>query len=114
MSTRVLVRAQYSNANQLRNDSEMKEISAQKLCAGTVSDTTHRAGGLYWRLSVMDTPGLAKLLILLPGALPRRQDRSHVLQRTNRTIQYFGGACIARPDSSRKPKAGTGARHGCA
>jgi hypothetical protein len=30
-----------------RNDSKMKEISAQKLCAGTVSSTTHKAGGLY-------------------------------------------------------------------
>jgi hypothetical protein len=34
-----------------RNDSEMKEISAQKLCAGTVSGATHKAGGLYEGLS---------------------------------------------------------------
>jgi hypothetical protein len=48
-----LLRVQKSNANQQRNDSEMKEISAQKLCAGTVSGATHRAGGLYWRLPVL-------------------------------------------------------------
>jgi hypothetical protein len=42
-----MLKAQYSNANHKRNDSEMKEISAQKLCAGTVSGATHKAGGLY-------------------------------------------------------------------
>jgi hypothetical protein len=33
----------------------MKEISAQKLCAGTVSGSTHKAGGLYGGVSE-DTP----------------------------------------------------------
>jgi hypothetical protein len=42
----------------------MKEISAQKLCAGTVSGATPKAGGLYTVYPV-DTARLAKLLILL-------------------------------------------------
>jgi hypothetical protein len=42
----------------------MKEISAQKLCAGTVSGATPKAGGLYTGYPV-DMPRLAKLLVLL-------------------------------------------------
>ena len=44
----------------------MKEISAQKLCAGTVSGATPKAGGLYTGYPV-DMPRLAKLLVLLLG-----------------------------------------------
>jgi hypothetical protein len=42
----------------------MKEISAQKLCAGTVSGATPKAGGLY-TVYPGDTARLAKLLVLL-------------------------------------------------
>jgi hypothetical protein len=54
------------NANSNANQNEMtqlKEISAQKLCAGTVSGATHKAGGLYKRHPV-DALRLAKLLSL--------------------------------------------------
>jgi hypothetical protein len=41
-------RTRNSNANQneMTQSIYMKEISAQKLCAGTVSGATHKAGGL--------------------------------------------------------------------
>src|SRR5476649_1484922 len=46
-------RTRNSNANQNEmTQSKSKEISAQKLCAGTVSGTTHKAGGLYSAASV--------------------------------------------------------------
>jgi hypothetical protein len=57
-------RTQNSNAYQNEmTQSKSKEISAQKLCAGTVSGATHKAGGLYKRHQG-DALRLAKLLII--------------------------------------------------
>jgi hypothetical protein len=56
-----------------------KEISAQKLCAGTVSGATHKAGGFILRhpKDVQKACEAAK------------KAGRWILQRTNRTIPYF-------------------------
>ena len=59
-----MLRTQNSNANHNNEMTQDEEISAQKLCAGTVSGATPKAGGLYTGYPV-DTPRLAKLLVLL-------------------------------------------------
>src|SRR5450830_1053182 len=72
-----------------------KEISAQKLCAGTVSGATHKAGGLlerYVHCNFKDTLRLAKLLSEVPAAIwwQWNASESYVgLQRTRRMIHYF-------------------------
>jgi hypothetical protein len=40
-----------------RNDSVMKEISAQKLCAGTVSGNDTQ-GGRLWKGALIELPGV--------------------------------------------------------
>jgi hypothetical protein len=60
--------------------SKSKEISAQKLCAGTVSGATHKAGGLYKRHQ-FDALRLAKLLIIFQATA--------MVQRRSRTIPDF-------------------------
>ena len=54
----------------------MKEISAQKLCAGTVSGATPKAGGLYTGYPV-DMPRLAKLLVLLLNSAATNHTAAH-------------------------------------
>jgi hypothetical protein len=50
----VKIRTRNSNAYQNEmTQSKSKEISAQKLCAGTVSGATPKAGGLYSDIRMM-------------------------------------------------------------
>jgi hypothetical protein len=54
ISVRNKIRTRNSNAYQNEmTQSKSKEISAQKLCAGTVSGATPKAGGLYSDIRMM-------------------------------------------------------------
>jgi hypothetical protein len=54
ISARIKIRTRNSNAYQNEmTQSKSKEISAQKLCAGTVSGATPKAGGLYSDIRMM-------------------------------------------------------------
>jgi hypothetical protein len=64
-----------------------KEISAQKLCAGTVPMAARRAGGLYERTSFVDAWACEAAKLLMVSC--RGKQATRLLQRTTNTIPYF-------------------------